>query len=466
MKKIFTLLLVFTSIVSNSQNLFPNQDFEEYEYCPDGYGHIGGCKDWVCIAGSPDYYNCDFYGSTGGEIFGVPHSGSGVLGMWALPNNLWCNGALQRESVSATLITPLEACHTYQVSFNLRIDWVDHLLSEGQIGNECIEFGFYFYNGSNPNQCANSCGCWNVSPQISISANQVSVGSYTHFSASFTATDNFNKVAVGPFCNDILFSDICISDTLNRSEHALYFNLDDIHLIELNPLSVSISDTIVCQNDTVQITASHVDAVDSWSWEILNAEVIQENDSSVVCVFPNTGDFSIAVSATSECGTSYLNVSNAIRVHSSEYPPTVVSTPILMCHNSHYVLSDAGTELKHTWSDGLSGNVRQFSSSGEYYITTSDSYGCYLSLDTLEIRFIDSIFVFPNPTHNIWLSEGLLLHPNQVKLFDEQGKIILHNENVDVIELNAKKMGLSSGVYHLVVQVQSCIRTFKLILIS
>ena len=80
-----------------AQNLFRNPGFEEYDVCPEGYYSIeeGACKDWRCLAGSPDYFNCTRYQID--YITGVPSSGDGVVGMLGATNNKTCNGDITRD---------------------------------------------------------------------------------------------------------------------------------------------------------------------------------------------------------------------------------------------------------------------------------------------------------------------------------------------------------------------------------
>ncbi|HKR04166.1 MAG TPA: T9SS type A sorting domain-containing protein [Bacteroidia bacterium] len=61
MKKIILLnLLICLVIISKSQNLILNGDFETYSSCPTNLDEVYKANNWVSIVNSPDYYNCNF----------------------------------------------------------------------------------------------------------------------------------------------------------------------------------------------------------------------------------------------------------------------------------------------------------------------------------------------------------------------------------------------------------------------
>ena len=84
MKTIYFLLLgIFLSYLGHTQNLVPNNSFEQYSICPNNYHQINYSLFWFnpcdppygpigSYSGSSDYYNaCDTF------LMGVPYNGWG-----------------------------------------------------------------------------------------------------------------------------------------------------------------------------------------------------------------------------------------------------------------------------------------------------------------------------------------------------------------------------------------------------
>lgn len=229
---VFTYLILFLSLLNTpnglfSQNLFPNGQFENYSLCPSGYNQTVYLTDWISANATPDYYNCTYYGSA---VQGMPASGSGLIGLWGGSNHPSCGGMGYAESLIGNLSSPIQTGESYTVTFELQIDGLGNASAAP---NGCMDFGFYFFTASNPPPTGLTC-CPMVSPQVSVSGASLQMGTYTLFSFSFTATDNFEQVMIGSFCNSLSPLPSCANYANNR----MYFNLDNVSLERASVLPI------------------------------------------------------------------------------------------------------------------------------------------------------------------------------------------------------------------------------------
>lgn len=515
MNKQFSLLIVLlflTPFVTKAQNLFLNPDFEEFEECPDSYSGINKsqCTDWKCIAGSPDYFNCSFYGVHAGKIFGTPSSGTGVVGMWGLINNLYCDGELQRESIAANLVEPLIPCETYRVTFDIRLDTAGPASNLG-FGHDCLDFGFYFYKGSDPNVCGNSCGCWNVQPQVSIPSSWIPENDYITFSFEFIAEDNFDKVTVGPFCNENMFLAGCIAPQDNFGPFSLYFNVDNLFLEHIEKKTPIFSaDTLLCSGNTLVLDASTLNAI-SYLWqdsttlstlevfesgiyiveidiecallkdtilvEYINAPKVNLGSDTTLC----TGDtitldvyetggiywwqdgsenerFDIVTSGEywvevkNECSTAYDTI-KIIEIH----PPTLDLEPFIsICENELLSLDVTSPYSIYLWQDASTDPVYQISQQGDYWVRVSNN--CGQTSDTISVRlsvcecnvYVPNIFT-PNAddvNDKFMPSISCEVKAYELHIFNRWGELVYYSENlVDYWNGDYRDQPCNNGVY-------------------
>jgi hypothetical protein len=460
---LFPLCVRFTALLLplvhvqqlSGQNLFPNPDFELFNSCPVQYSGINtnNCTDWTCIAGSPDYYNCSFYGSSGGGIFGVPSTGSGVVGMWGLINNLFCNGQLQRESIAATLLEPIGPCHTYRLSFDLRID--------RGYGHPCLDFGFYFYSGINPNACSNSCGCWTVTPQVTVSSAEIPYHAYQTFTVEFTPTGTFNKVAIGPFCNDLMNLPECYAAPQNHGPFQLYYNLDNLHLEKIQTVPpVILVDHVACQGDTVVIVADGLHPDHTYNWEVSGGELVSTEQGSASYVFPLAGNFSILLIDQGACTQDTITAE--IHVAATDLS-RLRDTTITLCRAEVFQPLFTATGVEYSWSDGHHGAVRSFPSPGRYLLRGADASGCFMDSAHVQVSFLEGLVVRPNPTRDNWsISEPLPL-PNHLQLWDGSGRIVYEARDVRTLDLVPHDLSILPGMYILRIHAGACTLWEKLI---
>lgn len=208
------------SHLSQAQNLLPNPGFEIHSSCPGGLGQVNGyVSSWNrANTASPDYGNCGFSGNS--AIRFTPRTGSGVIGMWGGASHPSCASTAYSEAISANLTSPMTAGQVYDVSIAVRVDGIGTSTSTP---NNCVNFGMYFYNSATP-PAQNGWCCFSVTPQWSIPGGSILDGVYTMFTGTITATGNFNRVIIGPFCNATTGSASCNTYATAR----MYFNLDDV----------------------------------------------------------------------------------------------------------------------------------------------------------------------------------------------------------------------------------------------
>jgi hypothetical protein len=114
------ILVGWSPLIVNGQNLVPNGSFEEYEDCPNALNQIDRALGWSRYRGSPDYFNM----CADGGIMGVPlnivgyqypASGSAYAGLITWNSN-FPNG---REHVGAQLAEPLLQNTPVYISFKV-----------------------------------------------------------------------------------------------------------------------------------------------------------------------------------------------------------------------------------------------------------------------------------------------------------------------------------------------------------
>ncbi len=204
-----------------AQNQIPNGQFEQHSLCPTGYNQALYLDDWTVGSGSPDYFNCGYYGTAAQA---VPALGTGVMGFWGGSNHPACPGGGYAEHIEVALTTPLVAGESYTLSFRMQVDGAG---SVSAAPNDCMDFGFYFYHAADPAPLSLSALCCpSIEPQVRLSGSSLQQGSYTLFDYLYTAPEGFDKMLAGTFCNALTSTAGCANYAANR----LYFNLDEVSL--------------------------------------------------------------------------------------------------------------------------------------------------------------------------------------------------------------------------------------------
>ena len=417
-------------------------------------------QSWQCMGGTADYFGCNFYGMVD-QVFGVPSSGNGVIGMLGLPNNLYCEGSIQRELIHANLNEPILPCQPYRVTFDLMIakSWSrTHSIS----GHQCLDFGFYLYKGDDPSDCKESCGCLSVTPQVSVSASQVLLGDYQTFTLEFIPEDTFDQVVIGPFCNEFFGTSPCVTKPENKDPFSLYFNLDNLHLSPNSEGVILLSDNDVCEGDIVVLTAAPVDSAFAWEWEVPGAVQASADSNEAVFRFPEPGQYDVTLRSTSTCGTVETTYEDTVVVH-PEFQDVMVDSSLATCETRLYSIPESNSLLRYRWSDGKEGPTRSFGNSGHYSVTATDEFGCHTSTAAIQVALLSELEVIPNPTTDSWLSRQPLAIPNTLMLYDSGGKLLYKDVNVAQLELKTQELQLASGLYFLTLDLELCQHIIKLV---
>ena len=220
----FFIGFLFCFQEARAQNLFPNPDFEVFDNCPDGFGQVTRLRNWDSQGGSPDYFNCDYYGN---QVNGKASKGNGVIGFWGGAQHPACGNNGYAEYVSANLLEKLAPGTQYTLSFDSQINGVSGISGPP---SSCMDVGFYFYR-SNTTTIPDQFCCYNFNPQVVISASEIQMDKFKTFQFDFIAEEAFDKVVIGPYCNENTATNACDDYFSQR----MYFNLDGLQLSE-NPV--------------------------------------------------------------------------------------------------------------------------------------------------------------------------------------------------------------------------------------
>lgn len=232
-KSQFMMHMCAFPLISFTQNLFPNPQFDHFIHCPTDYNQVNEVEAYTTLKATPDFFHCAFEGF---EIFqGNSDSQTGVVGLIAGANHPACPESAYTELITAKLTQKLEGGKPYTVYAKVKLN-EKGTNSNGP--NPCMNLGFYFYLQTNPflPWRADNC-CEDVSPQISFSGEIVSVGDYVTLSGTFIPEKLVDHVVIGPFCNTLTSSLQC----KNYQQNIMYFNLDEISLTQELPLNPSFS---------------------------------------------------------------------------------------------------------------------------------------------------------------------------------------------------------------------------------
>lgn len=224
MKLQITLFLIAFYSIFQAQNLFSNGDFESYSTCPSGLGQINYLDNVQGCTVTPDYFNssCNYLpSSSSGSTYcsmnaeaSIP-SGSGFIGFFG---GLFNSTSYQYESLIITLNTSTIQGQDYDIDFEMFTTDRPYGPCYGTAIGDCIDFGFYFYNSSSPPNCPagptfpiNSPP--HPAPHVSMGCGNISIGSWSHHSLSFTANASFDRVLVYFYPNSLTGTSGCTSGT-------------------------------------------------------------------------------------------------------------------------------------------------------------------------------------------------------------------------------------------------------------
>lgn len=369
------VILLFIASIVRAQNHFPNPGFEQYALCPDYTSQIERCIGWDSINGTADYFNCGFYMNSTLGNYGVPHSGSGAVGIIVSPPYVGNPTQWYGEIFGAALLQPLIPGATYRLSSW----WLSPSTCLPVISVDCYDVGFYFYKSAHP-PVIPLYGCTNIVPQVRIAPNEILEMSYTQFTTDFVADSCYDRVMIGFFCRDTTTTPFCLQN--NDSE---YFDVDDISLVKIadpppSQSSFSASAADVCAGDSITWlnTSSANRTGFSWSFDGGTPSSTIGPGPHVIA-YPNPGVYSTSLITTYECGSDTLADVAEIKINSLPELVLFADTASL-CTGTPRVLR-AESNVPATWSTGETGEEIIVKAEG-WYIARAEN-ACGIAQDSI-----------------------------------------------------------------------------------
>ena len=232
MKLFPAVIMLFISMVTNSQNLVPNGDFENYDALPMDKAEWYHCQDWSNLNeyrgfaygyGSPDYFHDDGWGIVDLPITGFSwveaYSGKAIMGFVTKTSNT----SNYREYLSAELTSPLLVGANYRLTYYITNGAVFH---EGGWSSNHIGVHFsqnkLIQKGDEP---------LSVVPQLDIKE-EAWATLWKEVSYEFMAMQPNKFITIGNFYNDANTS-FSFRSTGNGKSASYYF-IDNVELIQIS----------------------------------------------------------------------------------------------------------------------------------------------------------------------------------------------------------------------------------------
>ncbi len=255
MKKLIIVLLILP-LISFSQNLIYNGDFEKYSSLPTDNGQLMNCLGWnnvnlvpgyffsnESVKGSPDYFHrlsvSKSVGLPNSSIAYVkPYSGDAIVGFCTygtttppgFPVNSFWFMDNYREYMSSKLNSPLKLGVKYKLSFYISSGESNHIY-----GASSDRIGIYF---SKEKLIQDSAEVINVIPQLEI-LNEIWNTSWQKYSFEFIPNKEFEFITIGNFYNDNQTSTSVVMSNPPVLPWSYYF-IDNIELYEIDQTSLDI----------------------------------------------------------------------------------------------------------------------------------------------------------------------------------------------------------------------------------
>lgn len=227
MKKIFFIILLFTSKFCFAQNLVNNWSFEDTVSCPDNLTQIDRAVGWMSFKFTPDYFNSCAPSNVSVPL-SVPHNvwgdqtartGNAYAGFVAFKTG----ATNSREFVATQLAQQLTIGQEYFLSF-----WVSTAFGYMNLqdyphlacNNLSARFSNYAYSQTNP-QLVNNFAHIVDTTIINDTINWVKI------SGSFIADSAYQYLSIGNFFDDVHTAYSIIGSALANDA---YYYLDDVRL--------------------------------------------------------------------------------------------------------------------------------------------------------------------------------------------------------------------------------------------
>ena len=209
---------------------------------------------------------------------------------------------------------------------------------------------------------------------------------WVQIAGAFVADSSYSYLTLGNFAinQNTKFENSGIDGTWGglRSEFSYYF-IDDIAVYkigDINDVTVSVSDTVVCPGEVIQLTANGHEEY-SWSKLSFPGEVLG-TEAKFEISLEKTPTFIVKART---CNT-YMT-SDTITIHVYDTEGYDLGNDTILCgeESKVYYLPSYYTDV--FWSDGKNEHTNEFLAEGEFWYTANDQYGCSHS-DTIVIKEI------------------------------------------------------------------------------
>lgn len=425
----FALMILFT-LASRAQNLFPNGGFENFNLCPTYTSQIERCTGWDSCLGTADFFHCNYYGYSTIGNYGIPATGSGVIGLASYVAGPWSASPdmFYGETFSCQLGAVLEPGATYRIKADMLYNTV-----QMPPPGPCLQLGFYFYKSTNPPLVPpGSLNYKPFKPQVGIDANLIPVAAYGTFTFNYTPDSCFDRVMIGVFSNDSTFGNTCYT----TGGGTFYFDMDNVSMVQTAPAPQRITTAVSnvqagCLNDCLDFTANSNLSVYSWNWSFPGAATPVSNlqNPAGIC-YPLNGDYDVRLITTYECSAETISLNKYIHIDSLP-AVTISADSLLHCFGESLSLTANGNG-NITWSSGENTASITVNKPGVYIAYNESS--CGTATDTVSVQFENCpcTVYLPNAftpdadgNNDLFSASGdCLLEEFQLDIYDRWGKRI------------------------------------------
>ncbi|MFH2095810.1 MAG: PKD domain-containing protein [Bacteroidota bacterium] len=369
------IAILFSFLISYSQNVIVNPGFETNTGVPTGPGQWAKATSWSNVNGfvgfswpyaSPDYLHTA--GSGGAQlpasVFATvsPYSGSAIMGMCIYH----ATTADFREYIMQHLATPMVVGNTYTISF-----YVTNGVSNGSYGGMGMDGPQVYLSVGAPTQVDHETIA--AVPQFSPGSTFYSTSWQLH-SYTFTATQPYEYITIGNFKLDANTNPTTYASTGSPS---VYYFIDDVSVVpDIScPLPDFTATSPVCVGDNVTVTYTGTAATpDTWTWNFPSG-----TPATATGAGPHTVTYSAPGTYTLSCTVSKAGCPDSTVSHTVTVNQVTANAGIdqSICAGQSATLTASGGTT-YSWSGGGSAatNTVTPAVTTTYTVTVSDAAGC------------------------------------------------------------------------------------------
>jgi PKD repeat protein len=158
--------------------------------------------------------------------------------------------------------------------------------------------------------------------------------------------------------------------------------------------------TSVCPGDSVQFTDLSSNSPSAWSWIFPGGTPASSNLQNPVIYYDNAASVNdVQLFASNANGTDSLKKFSYIQVSPAQIPTITLTNNDTICSNQSVQLI-ASNGQSYLWSNGAFNNFIHPLSSGDFYVTVTDAFGCAATSDTV------NIMIYPAPSSPVISYQG------------------------------------------------------------